>query len=296
MNRTISGLMLALLAIAGAAPSFAADRERGAGARQQFSQPRVQQGMRSGEATRSMSGSFQRGTNSTRQFEQRSRGDGQLAQSGQRERFQGFNRSGNEAQRDRFQGYNRPDGNAQRERHDGNNRWAGRHDQNRNGQADHRRWANNDHFRDGDRRHYGWDHNRGRQSGWDNNRGNHYGWANNRGRHNGWDNNRGNHYGWSNDRGRHYGNQGRPAYGWDRSIDRRQEHQRERIVQGMRSGELTRHEAQRLFSEQRDLRQQERAFRSDGMISQWERREMHRDLNDASRHIYNQTHDAQERF
>ena len=40
----------------------------------------------------------------------------------------------------------------------------------------------------------------------------------------------------------------------------------------------------------------ERAFRSDGVLSQRERREMHRDLNDASRHIYNQTHDAQERF
>ena len=270
MNKTISGLMLALLAIAGAAPSFAAERDRGTSARQQFNQPRMQQGTRSGETMRSPSGGFQRGTGTTRQFDQRSRGESQVAQAGRQDGSQRFNR---------------PSGDAQRERHDGDRRWAG--------QQDHRRHA------DGDGRRHGWDNNRGHHYGRDNNRGHHYGWANNRGHHYGWDSNRGRHYGWDNNRGHHNGHdgfRGRPTYGWDRSIDRRQEHQRERIVQGLRSGEVTRHEAQRLFAEQRDLRQQERAFRSDGVLSPWERREMHQDLNAAGRHIYNETHDAQQRF
>lgn len=78
-------------------------------------------------------------------------------------------------------------------------------------------------------------------------------------------------------------------------INRRQAQQHRRIVQGVRSGELTRHEARRLQAEQRMIRRQERAYLADGRLSRPERRDLYGDLRDANRHIYNQTHDAQTR-
>ena len=79
------------------------------------------------------------------------------------------------------------------------------------------------------------------------------------------------------------------------SIDHRQFDQRNRIQQGIRSGELTRGEARDLFAEQRGIRQEEREYRADGVFTRDERRDVQQDLNAASRHIYNETHDAQER-
>jgi len=79
------------------------------------------------------------------------------------------------------------------------------------------------------------------------------------------------------------------------SVDHRQFDQGNRIQQGIRSGELTRGEARGLFAEQRDIRQEERAYWSDGRLSRNERADLQQDLNAASRNIYNETHDAQER-
>jgi hypothetical protein len=93
--------------------------------------------------------------------------------------------------------------------------------------------------------------------------------------------------------GHQYGNQVR---GWDRSIDRREDRQQDRIAQGIRSGELTRHEAQRLMAEQRMIRQEERRYKADGVVTPWERRDLQRDLDAAGRNIYEQTHDAQTRY
>ena len=88
------------------------------------------------------------------------------------------------------------------------------------------------------------------------------------------------------------------AYGYfdSRDINRLQERQRERILQGMRSGELTRREAARLIAEQRMIREDERRYRADGVLTRDERRDVWQPLNAASRHIYNETHDAPERF
>ena len=80
-----------------------------------------------------------------------------------------------------------------------------------------------------------------------------------------------------------------------RGVDRMQKHQRDRVAQGIRSGELTRAEASRLMAEQRAIRQEERAYRADGVLTGYERRDLWQDLNAASRHIYNETHDGQER-
>lgn len=81
----------------------------------------------------------------------------------------------------------------------------------------------------------------------------------------------------------------------DPRVNQRQQNQHQRIKQGVRSGELNRRETGRLAKEQRDVRQLERAYKSDGELTRAERVDLHREQNEASRHIYNQKHDAQDR-
>lgn len=81
----------------------------------------------------------------------------------------------------------------------------------------------------------------------------------------------------------------------DPGVNARQQNQRQRIQQGARSGELTRRETGKLASEQRDVRQLERAYKSDGELTRAERVDLHHEQNQASRDIYNQKHDAQTR-
>lgn len=81
----------------------------------------------------------------------------------------------------------------------------------------------------------------------------------------------------------------------DPRINARQQVQRERIQQGVRSGELTRRETARARADQRDIRQLERAYKSDGELTRGERRDLTREQNQASRQIYRDKHDAQDR-
>ena len=81
----------------------------------------------------------------------------------------------------------------------------------------------------------------------------------------------------------------------DPGVNARQHNQHARVVQGVRSGELTRRETRRLAEGQRDIRQLERAYRSDGQFTRAERRDLHHEQNQASRAIHRQKHDAQSR-
>jgi hypothetical protein len=81
----------------------------------------------------------------------------------------------------------------------------------------------------------------------------------------------------------------------DPRVNQRQQHQHQRIKQGVRSGELTRREAGSLAEQQRDVRQLERAYKSDGELTRPERVDLHHEQNQASRDIYKQKHDAQDR-
>jgi hypothetical protein len=81
----------------------------------------------------------------------------------------------------------------------------------------------------------------------------------------------------------------------DPGVNARQVNQRDRIRQGVRSGELTRRETRRVVETQRDVRQLERAYKSDGVLTRRERADLHREQNQASRQIYRQKHDGQER-
>lgn len=78
-------------------------------------------------------------------------------------------------------------------------------------------------------------------------------------------------------------------------VNARQHNQHARIHQGVKSGELTRREAHKVREEQRDVRQLERAYKSDGKLTRRERADLHHEQNQASRDIYRQKHDAQDR-
>jgi hypothetical protein len=81
----------------------------------------------------------------------------------------------------------------------------------------------------------------------------------------------------------------------DPGVNARQASQRARVQQGVKSGELTRRETRKVVEEQRDVRQLERAYKSDGTLTARERADLHHEQNQASRSIYRQKHDAQDR-
>jgi len=77
--------------------------------------------------------------------------------------------------------------------------------------------------------------------------------------------------------------------GYDR-VDRRQDRQRARLIQGRRSGELTRGEFRRLEKQQKKIAHMERRFSWDGHLSGKERRRLERAQDRASRHIAHAKH------
>ncbi|HEY8461084.1 MAG TPA: hypothetical protein VIM99_11925 [Blastocatellia bacterium] len=88
-----------------------------------------------------------------------------------------------------------------------------------------------------------------------------------------------------------------PLTGFAQGINERQRNQRERIRQGVRSGELTRVEAARLRRQQARIGLMEaRARRSGGEFTLRERARIQRQLNRSSRAIYRQKHDRQDRY
>jgi uncharacterized protein YdeI (BOF family) len=80
------------------------------------------------------------------------------------------------------------------------------------------------------------------------------------------------------------------------SINERQQNQRERIRDGVQSGELTGVEAARLRRQDAQIRLNEaRARQSGGEFTPQERARIQRQLNRENRRIYRQKHDAQDR-
>lgn len=80
-----------------------------------------------------------------------------------------------------------------------------------------------------------------------------------------------------------------------RGVNSRQDNQRGRIVNGVKSGELTAREAGRLAREQVQIQRLENRFRQSGDgLSNRERVRLQREMNQANRHIYRQKHDRQD--
>ena len=84
------------------------------------------------------------------------------------------------------------------------------------------------------------------------------------------------------------------AYGQS-IVDKREHSQRERIQQGVRSGELTRPEARRLRIDEARVRATEARAKRDGVVTRRERLQLNRRLNATSRDIFRQKHDRQSR-
>ena len=78
-------------------------------------------------------------------------------------------------------------------------------------------------------------------------------------------------------------------------IDRREANQRTRIHQGVRSGELTRHEAGKLRRGQRHVDRMEDRAKADGKVTAAERHRITRAQNRQSRRIYRLKHNNRER-
>lgn len=78
-------------------------------------------------------------------------------------------------------------------------------------------------------------------------------------------------------------------------INQRQQNQKQRIVNGVRSRELTGHETYRLVREQNQIRRMENRFRQSGDgLSRRERARLQYELYQSSHHIYKQKHDKQD--
>ena len=86
------------------------------------------------------------------------------------------------------------------------------------------------------------------------------------------------------------------AYDYRQSeIDRREAIQEQRIQNARRSGELTGREHRQLEAEQARIRQMERNALRDGHIDRNEAAQIRRAQNEASRHIYQESHDSERR-
>lgn len=68
-------------------------------------------------------------------------------------------------------------------------------------------------------------------------------------------------------------------------IDARENNQKQRIVNGVKSGDLGFKETARLLNQQADIRKFERKAKADGTVTFGERVRLHRELNQASRNI-----------
>jgi hypothetical protein len=86
-----------------------------------------------------------------------------------------------------------------------------------------------------------------------------------------------------------------PLFAGTPGIDKREANQRARIVDGVRSGELTRPETRRLMQGERKLHRLERRVKADGDVTARERARLHHGADRMSKRIYRQKHDRQDR-
>jgi hypothetical protein len=70
---------------------------------------------------------------------------------------------------------------------------------------------------------------------------------------------------------------------------------RQRIRNGVRSGQITRDEARQIRERERQIRAERRVYRSDGVITREERREIRRDEREQDRYIRSQRRDGDRR-
>lgn len=75
----------------------------------------------------------------------------------------------------------------------------------------------------------------------------------------------------------------------------RQVRQHKRIKQGVQSGELTRAEAVNLRNGQKEIREEKREARADGVVTAEEKKEIRQDQRQESRKIFRKKHNRRDR-
>jgi hypothetical protein len=86
------------------------------------------------------------------------------------------------------------------------------------------------------------------------------------------------------------------AYDWgDRLGNRREAFQERRIEHAWRRGDLTREEYNRLQAEQRRIDELQRRAMRDGHVDRYESAQIRRAQTEASRHIWQESHDGERR-
>jgi ketol-acid reductoisomerase len=80
-----------------------------------------------------------------------------------------------------------------------------------------------------------------------------------------------------------------------KKLNHRQVHQSKRIMQGVKSGSLTKKETANLTRQEIKLQRHKRRAKADGIVTPRERVKLNREANSLSRKIYIQKHDKQRR-
>jgi hypothetical protein len=75
-------------------------------------------------------------------------------------------------------------------------------------------------------------------------------------------------------------------------VDQREKNQQARIKEGVQTGEVTRGEARRLEAQQGKIKADEMVAKSDGKVTNAERRQLKREQNRASKNIYRKKHNG----
>ena len=73
-------------------------------------------------------------------------------------------------------------------------------------------------------------------------------------------------------------------------VRKRERNQDARIAQGVKSGELTKAETKNLVNKEKDVRQDVKEAKADGVVTPTEKKEIRKDQNQASRAIYRKKH------
>ncbi|GAB2838996.1 hypothetical protein [Ferruginibacter profundus] len=79
------------------------------------------------------------------------------------------------------------------------------------------------------------------------------------------------------------------------AIKQRAQNQHHRIKQGVKSGELTKKETVNLAKDQKEIRNEVKDAKSDGVVTKDERKEIKQDQRQASRKIYRKKHNNRDR-
>lgn len=79
------------------------------------------------------------------------------------------------------------------------------------------------------------------------------------------------------------------------TVRQKSRNERHRIAQGVKSGELTKTEAKNLARGQKEIHQDVKEAKADGVVTKQERKEIKQDQRQESRKIYRKKHNNRER-